>query len=73
MHIKSIGMAIATLRRSVYTKFGGYYAKGAKVWVDTIDLANDTVSIKKVNYEGPIRISLKTRDLIINVKWTQLE
>lgn len=65
-------MAIATLRRSVYTKFGGYYAKGAKVWVDIIDLANDTVSIKKVNYEGPIRISLKPRDLIFDVKWKEV-
>ena len=65
-------MAIATLRRSVYTKFGGYYAKGAKVWVDAIDLANDMVSIKKVNYEGPIRISLKSRDLIFDVKWKEV-
>lgn len=72
MHIKLIGMAIATLRRSVYTKFGGYYAKGAKVCVDAIDLVNDTVSIKKVNYEGPIRISLKSRDLIFDVKWKEV-
>jgi hypothetical protein len=65
-------MGEATLRRSVYTKFGGYYPKGSKVWVDTIDLVNDRISIKKIDYDGPIRISLKTKDLIINVKWMQL-
>lgn len=65
-------MGTATLRRSVYTKFGGYYPKGAKVEVDTIDMANDRVSIKKLNYEGPIRVSLKPKDLIFNIKWKQI-
>lgn len=73
MHIKSIGMAIATLKRSVYTKFGGYYSKGAKVWVDSIDLTNDSMMIKKVNYDGPIRTALKSKDLIIDVRWMQLK
>ena len=65
-------MAIATLKRSVYTKFGGYYPKGAKVCVDSIDLINDRISIKKINYDGPIRIVLKSKDLTIDVKWMQL-
>lgn len=65
-------MTTATLKRSVYTKFGGYYSRGAKVEVDTIDMANDRISIKKRNYDGPIRINLKTKDLIIDVKWKEL-
>jgi hypothetical protein len=65
-------MAIATLRRSVYTKFGGYYPKGAEVEVDTIDIANDRISIKKPNYNGPIRISLKAKDLILNIEWERV-
>jgi hypothetical protein len=65
-------MGEATLRRSVYTKFGGYYPKGATVVVDTIDMTNDRISIKKPKYDGPIRISLKAKDLIFKVKWKQL-
>jgi hypothetical protein len=65
-------MGKATLRRSVYTKFGGYYPKGARVEVDNIDMVNDRISIKKPNYEGPIRISLKSKDLILDVKWKQI-
>lgn len=65
-------MQIAILRRSVYTKFGGYYAKGALVEVDHIDVENDRISIKKINYEGPLRVSVKANDLILDIKWTSL-
>lgn len=66
-------MAIATLRRSVYTKFGGYYAKGAKVYIDAINITSDSIMIKKVNYDGPIRTALKSKDLTIDVIWMQLK
>jgi hypothetical protein len=62
-------MQTATLTRSVYTKFGGHYTKGSQVEVDHIDIINDRILIKRVNYEGPIRVSLKIKDLILDVKW----
>lgn len=65
-------MQIAILKRSVYTKFGGYYPKGALVEVDRIDVTNDRISIKKINYEGPLRVSVKAKDLILDIKWTSL-
>jgi hypothetical protein len=65
-------MAIATLRRSVYTKFGGYYPKGSQVEVVAADVINDRITIKKPNYNGPIVISLKTKDLIFDVKWERI-
>jgi hypothetical protein len=65
-------MQTATLRRSVYTKFGGYYSKGATVEVVSANVINDSITIKTPNYDGPIVISLKAKDLIFDVKWKEI-
>jgi hypothetical protein len=63
---------VATLGRSVYAKFGGYYPEGLKVKVVCIDMINDRIRIKMANRNMPIRMSFKSKDLIIDVKWIQI-
>ena len=40
--------------------------------VVSANVINDSITIKKPNYDGPIVISLKAKDLIFDVKWKEI-
>lgn len=66
-------MCTAKLNRSVYLRFGGgYYSKGECVYVESIDIENDRIIIKRLNYEGPIRTQVKLKDITPDVRWINL-